>query len=149
LAYFLASVPVILAYNLIPGWVGLTLGVTFACGYVFAITAFAGALLPYRAKELYEASPGAKYKLGNVPWVTILGGLGGTLGMLMVLAFLFAPQLGVLGSWNFENFPSNLWAQIIAFGIILISLIWYLLVKRAQKSRGINVDYAFKEIPPE
>ncbi|RPH57522.1 MAG: APC family permease, partial [Chloroflexi bacterium] len=30
LAYFLASIPVILAYNLVGGWVGLTLGVTFA-----------------------------------------------------------------------------------------------------------------------
>ena len=30
LAYFLASIPIILAYNLVPGWVGLTLGVTFA-----------------------------------------------------------------------------------------------------------------------
>ena len=58
LAYFLASIPVILAYNLVPGWVGLTLGVTFGCGYVFVLTCIAGALLPYRAKELYEASPG-------------------------------------------------------------------------------------------
>jgi APA family basic amino acid/polyamine antiporter len=149
LAYFLASVPVILCYNLIPTWVGLTLGVTFGCGYVFAITALAGALLPYRAKELYEASPGAKYKLGNVPLVTVLGGLGAVLGMIMVLTFLFAPQLGVLGNWDFSSFPSNVWAQIIAFGIIIISLVWYILVKNAQKARGINVDYAFKEIPPE
>jgi hypothetical protein len=27
--------------------------------------------------------------------------------------------------------------------------VWYIAVKRAQKSRGIDVDYAFKEIPPE
>jgi amino acid transporter len=149
LAYFLASIPVILAYNLVPGWVGLTLGVTFGCGYVFVLTCIAGALLPYRAKELYEASPGAKYKLGSMPLITVLGVLGGVIGILMVAAFLLAPQLGILGNWNFENFPSNLWAQIIAFGIILISLVWYLLVKSAQKARGINVDYAFKEIPPE
>jgi amino acid transporter len=149
IAYFLASIPVILAYNLVPGWIGLTLGVTFGCGYVFVITCIAGALLPYRAKELYEASPGAKYKLGSTPMITVLGVLGGILGTLMVLAFLFAPQLGVLGNWNFENFPSGVWAQIIAFGIILISWIWYVLAKNAQKSRGINVDFAFKEIPPE
>ena len=67
----------------------------------------------------------------------------------MVLAFLTAPQLGILGNWNFENFPSNLWPQIIAFGIILISAIWYALSKSARKAHGINVDYAFKEIPPE
>jgi len=149
LAYFLASIPVILAYNLVGGWVGLTLGVTFGCGYVFVITCIGGMMLPTRAKEVYEASPGAKYKLGNTPWVVILGALGGIFGVFMVLAFLFAPQLGVLGNWDFSNFPTGLWAQIIAFGIIIVSGVWYLLVKQAQKSRGINVDYAFKEIPPE
>ena len=149
LAYFLASIPVILAYNLVPGWIGLTLGVTFGCGYVFVITCLAGALLPYRARELYEASPGSKYKLGNLPMITVLGILGGILGTIMVLAFLFAPQLGVLGNWNFENFPSGLWAQIIAFGIILVSAIWYIAVKNSRRSKGINVEFAFKEVPPE
>jgi len=215
LAYFLASIPVILAYNLVTqpfSWVSLTLGVTFACGYVFAITALAGALLPYRAKEVYDASPGAKYKVSGfvgllatligagafiwiawvlapqafpaspvldwivrigaivaviwflyplraqfkewlagkrMPWVTALGMLGGGLGMAMVLSFLLSPALYVLGSWDFADFPTHLWAQIIAFGMIIISLIWYLLVKNAQKKRGINVDFAFKEIPPE
>jgi len=145
LAYFLASIPVILAYNMVPGWVGLTLGVTFGCGYVFVITCIAGALLPYRAKELYEASPGAKYKIGNIPLITVMGILGGFLGILMVAAFLFAPQLGVLGTWSLAN-P---WPQVIAFGIILISAVWYFLAKASQKSKGINVDFAFKEIPPE
>ena len=149
IAYFLASVPVILAYNMVPGWIGLTLGVTFGCGYVFVITCLAGALMPYRAKELYEASPGSQYKLGGLPLVTVMGVLGGVLGTMMVAAFLFSPALGVLGNWNFEAFPSNLWAQIIAFAIILISLVWYIWVKNSQKTKGINVEYAFKEIPPE
>jgi uncharacterized oligopeptide transporter (OPT) family protein len=87
--------------------------------------------------------------LGKVPLLTIAGILGGVLATLMAAAFLFSPALGVLGNWNFADFPKNLWAQIIAFGIILISAIWYLLAKAAQKRRGINVDYAFKEIPPE
>lgn len=149
LVYFLASLPVIYAYNKVGGWIGLTLGVTFGCGYVFVVTALAAALLPYRAKDVYEASPGAAYKLGGYPLITVLGGLGAVLGTIMVLAFLFAPQLGVLGNWNFESFPSNLWAQIIAFGIIILAGVWYLVAKNSQKSRGVNVDYAFKEIPPE
>ncbi len=209
--YFLASIPVILAYNLVPGWVGLTLGVTFGCGYVFIITCLAGALLPYRAKDVYEASPGAKYKVNGLvaflftllgvvgfiwtswvlapqafasavliwivrlgaiaavvaflypmrghimawlrgekaPWLSALGMIGGGFGMAMVVAFLLSPALGVLGNWNFEDFPAGLWAQIIAFGIILLSGVWYLVVKNRQKTRGINVDFAFKEIPPE
>jgi len=210
-AYFLASIPVILAYNLVPGWVGLTLGVTFGCGYVFIITCLAGALLPYRAKDVYEASPGAKYtvnglvaflftllgvvgfiwtawmlapqafasailvwlvRLGAIaavvvflypmrghimawlrgekaPWLSALGMIGGGFGMAMVVAFLLSPALGVLGNWNFADFPKGLWAQIIAFGIIVVSAVWYLIVKNQQKTRGINVDFAFKEIPPE
>lgn len=212
LAYFLASLPVIWAYNKVGGWVGLTLGVTFACGYVFIITCLAGALLPYRAKDAYEASPGAKYMVNGfiailftllgvlaflgitwtltpqafpgitwliwlvdlgalvavilflypmrkqlsewitgkpAPWLSALGMIGGGFGMAMVVAFLLAPQLGILGNWNFSAGISGLWAQIIAFAIIIISAFWYLIYKSSQKTRGINVDYAFKEIPPE
>ncbi|MGA2821730.1 MAG: APC family permease [Anaerolineales bacterium] len=212
LAYFLASLPIILAYNLVHGWGGLTLGVTFGCGYVFIITCLAGALLPYRAKEVYEASPGAKYQVSGIvgiiatllgvaafiaiawvlapqafaaypvlawitrvvavlaviaflypmrtqlldwlsgkqmPWLSALGMLGGGFGMAMVVTFLLSPSLGVLGSWDFSAFPTKVWAQIIAIGILILSAIWYLIVKQTQKSRGINVDYAFKEIPPE
>jgi amino acid transporter len=210
--FFLCSIPVMIAYNLVPGWIGLTLGVTFGAGLGFAGTALAGALFPYRAKEVYAVSPGARFKVNGLigllfgligaasfigfgwvlapeafatsaflmwltrvlviggvilflrpfyayvpgwlkgepmPWPTALGLFGGGLGMGMVLAFLLAPQLGVLGVWDFSEFPTHLWAQIIAFAIILFCVIWYALTKRAQKARGINIEYAFKEIPPE
>ncbi len=215
LAYFLASIPVILGYNLLTkpfSWYSLTLGVTFGCGYVFIITCLAGALLPYRAKEVYEASPGAKFqvsgyvgllcsllgvagfiwiswmlapqafanyvvldwlvRLGSIvavlaflypmrkqlmewlngkpmPWLSALGMLGGGLGMAMVVTFLLSPALGILGNWDFTDFPTHVMAQVVAFGIIILSLLWYVFSKYMQKSKGINVDYAFKEIPPE
>jgi len=78
--YFVASLPVIWLYNnfvLTAGdgtettWTSLTLGVTFACGYVFVATALAGALMPFRAKAVYDASPGAKYTIGGLPAVTV------------------------------------------------------------------------------
>jgi len=84
-----------------------------------------------------------------MPWLSALGLLGGGFGMAMVVAFLLSPALGVLGNWNFTDFPKNLLAQIIALAIIIISAVWYLIVKARQKSKGINVEYAFKEIPPE
>ncbi|MFN3309385.1 MAG: APC family permease, partial [Anaerolineales bacterium] len=139
IAYFLASIPVILLYNLYGGWASLTLGVTFACGYVFASSSLAGAVFPFRAKEIYEVSPGAKYKLGNIPWVTILGALGAIFGFGMVLSYLLVPALGLTSPLAYS----------VVFGIIIFSALWYLIVKRAQKARGIDVDYAFKEIPPD
>jgi APA family basic amino acid/polyamine antiporter len=210
--FFVCSIPVIIAYNLVPGWIALTLGVTFGAGLGFAATALAGALFPYRAKEVYAGSPGAKYTVNSyvgmlmgvaglfafvwagwvlapqafanypvlmwltrlaalagavlfamlfreqipgwlkgerMPWPTALGLLGGGLGQAMVLAFLLAPALGVLGAWDFSAFPTHLWAQVIAFGLIAFCFVWYWLTKRQQKAKGINIDYAFKEIPPE
>lgn len=139
LAYFVASIPVILVYSLWGPWYALTLGVTFACGYVFVITCLAGALLPYRAKEVYEASPGSKYTLGGVPMVTVLGLIGFVFGAVMVLMFMLYPALGL---------TSQL-AYTVVFGVLVVSAVWYILAKNAQKARGINVEYAFKEIPPE
>jgi APA family basic amino acid/polyamine antiporter len=138
-AYFLASIPVILVYNLWGQWTALTLGVTFACGYVFVITALAGALMPFRAKALYDASPGAVYKFGNIPMVTIFGLIGALVGGVMVLMFMFYSALGL----------TSVLAYQVVFGVLGVSIIWYFLAKMIQRSRGINVDFAFKEIPPE
>jgi type III secretory pathway component EscT len=126
-------------YNLWDQWTALTLGVTFACGYVFVVICLAGALLPYRAKDLYEASPGARYTLGGVPLLTVLGILGTLLGAVFVLMFMFYDVLGLTSSL----------AYTVVFGVLLVSAIWYFLARSAQKARGINVDFAFKEIPPE
>jgi hypothetical protein len=53
--------------------------------------------------------------------------------------FMFDPRLGLTSPLAYG----------IVFGVLAVSAVWYFLVKNAQKSRGINVDYAFKEIPPE
>ena len=212
LAFLLASIPAILCYNLVPGWLALTLGVTFGGGLGFTGSALAGIFFPFKAKEAYDASPGAKYKVNpfvgmlfgvagivawiwsawvlaphafagstflialvrtaaivgvfaflwplrkqlsgwfhgeKMPWPTALGMLGGGLGMGMVLSFVLEPALGVIGNWDFSEFPTHLWAQLLAFGIILFCILWYAWTKRQQKKHGINIDFAFKEIPPE
>ena len=146
--YFLASLPVIWLYSNYSvddgaggqtTWTSLTLGVTFACGYVFVGTAIAGALLPYRAKALYEASPGAAYKFMGIPLVTIVGTLGALAGGYFIFLFLTNSTLGL---------TSDLAYKVVA-GILIFSLGWYVVTYLVRRSAGINVNYAFKEIPPE
>ncbi len=146
--YFLASLPVIYLYSNFAyansdgsttGWATITLGVTFGCGYVFVGTALAGALLPFRAKALYEASPGSAYKVGGVPLVTIVGLLGVAAGLWFLYEFLLSPELGM----------NSTLAYFVSGGIVLFALGWYLVTYFVRRSAGINVDYAFKEIPPE
>jgi APA family basic amino acid/polyamine antiporter len=147
LAYFLASIPVIILYNnFVFGtgddattWASLTLGVTFACGYVFVATALAGALLPFRAKALYEASPGSKFTIAGIPTVTIVGLLGFVTGCVFLFLFATDERLGL---------TSDL-AYMVVAGVLIVSAVWYIGTKLLRRSEGVNVDYAFKEIPPE
>jgi amino acid transporter len=223
--YFLISIPIFYFYSYKYGdFIALTLGVTFGCGYAFAMTALAGAFLPFRAKGLYDASPGSTYNVNGLlglllivigivtfvwstwslavifttdplnlpllvwvirlaalagagwvvyalrdqlprwaqgsqmPWLTALGVLGAGFGMAMVAAFLLKPDYFVLGIWSGLNTLLSgdvgagvfeLRAQLIALAMILVALVLYFWAKQAQRGRGINVDYAFKEIPPE
>ena len=142
IAYFLAAIPVIIAFNKHSDWVRWTLGVTFANGAVMTLSALAAALLPYRAAKLYEASPGAKYRLGNTPAVTLIGALGFLFGAFMVGAFLFVEELGL--AFTSDAFPYYIVAGTAAFGLIVY---WIMRTLKAQK--GIRVEYAFAEIPPE
>jgi amino acid transporter len=143
IAYFVAALPVIWGFNKVADWsTKWALGVTFANGAVMTLSALAAALLPYRAKKLYEASPGAKYKAGNVPLVTVLGALGFALGAFMVGAFLVRSELGLAFSIN--AFPYYIVAGTAVFGLLV-----YLVMRTVRAQKGIKVEYAFAEIPPE
>jgi amino acid transporter len=142
IAYFIAALPVIWGFNKVSSWTRWTLGVTFANGTVMVLSALAAALLPYRAKALYEASPGAKYKIGNTPTVTVVGILGFLLGGFMVVSFLFVKDLGLA----FSNDALPYW---IVVGTAAFGLAVYLIMRSVQRSKGIKVEYAFQEIPPE
>lgn len=146
--YFIASLPVIWLYSNFAygnadgsttGWATITLGVTFGCGYVFVGTALAGALLPFRAKALYEASPGSSYRVGGVPLVTIVGLIGAAAGLWFLYEFLLSPELGM----------NSTLAYTVSVGVVIFAIGWYLVTYFVRRSSGINVNYAFKEIPPE
>jgi amino acid transporter len=142
LAYFLAAIPVIWGFNKIGEWTRWTLGVTFANGAVMVLSALAAALLPYRAKQVYEASPGAKYMLGNTPLVTVIGALGFLLGGFMVASFLFVEELGLA----FTNDALPYW---IVVGTAALGLVVYVVMRQVRAGAGLKVEYAFREIPPE
>lgn len=142
LAYFVAAVPVILGFNLVSEWTRWTLGVTFANGAVMTLSALAAAMLPYRAAKLYEASPGAVYRIGNTPLVTVVGAIGFLFGAFMVGAFLFRPELGL--AYTADALP-----YLIVLGTALSGLVVYFVMRQYRANQGLKVEYAFAEIPPE
>jgi amino acid transporter len=137
--YFAFSIPVIVGYSYWGFWITLTLGVTFACGYVFILSTLSAALLPYRAKPVYEASPGAKYTLGGLPLVTIFGLIGFVFGIIAVVLFLTNDAYGLTGTTSY----------LIVGGVFVGCIVWYWINRAYNKSKGIDVNYAFLEVPPE
>ncbi len=137
LAYFVAAIPVIWLYNYNGNWVSWTLGVTFACGYVFVVSLVAAALLPYRAPEAYRAAPN-KTILG-IPAVTVLATIGCAAGAAMCISFLTVSKLGLTGSKPYE----------IVVGVIVFSAVVYYAMQAWNRSRGIDSSFAFKALPPE
>ena len=101
--YFAFSVPVIIGYSYWDQWFSLTLGVTLACGYVFILSTLAAALLPFRAKPLYEASPGVKYTIGGFPLVSIFGFIGFVFGIIAVTLFLTNDAYGLTGTTPYRD----------------------------------------------
>lgn len=139
LIYFALGCVAILGYNYWTQWYSMTLGVTLACGYVFTISCLAAALLPFRAKALYEASPGAKYTLGGFPLVTIFGVIGFVFGLWALIMFLTNSAYGLTGTTPY----------LVVAGIFVVCLIGYWIGRAYNKGKGIDVNYAFLEVPPE
>jgi basic amino acid/polyamine antiporter, APA family len=139
LIYFLLGVLWLIGYTYIGSWAKLTLGVTFAAGYVFVVSALAAALLPFRAKALYEAAPGSQYRLFGIPWVTILGLIGFVLGVIASAMFMIKPNYGLKSTLGY----------IIVAGVFIACLAAYWITRDYQKGKGIDLSYAFLEVPPE
>lgn len=144
LAYFIASIPVIFAYNLVSDWsTKWALGVTFANGLTLTLSGLAAALLPYRARAIYAASPGARYRLLGIPAVTLIGGLGFAFGMFQVICFLSVAGLGL------SLAAAGLTPYMLVVGSLLLGAIVYWLMRYTRARKGVDVRYAFSSVPAE
>jgi amino acid transporter len=117
------------------------LGALLAQIAAFILVSAAGIAFPYRLKDLWE-SAGGRRVLG-VPAVA-LAGVGGViaLGALLIL-FIFnksiSAQFAVTAHLSIE----------FMVGVIIAGILWYIGAYLVNKRRGINLNLAYKEIPPE
>jgi amino acid transporter len=108
---------------------------------VFAVTAISAILLPYRKRVqgVWVASPYSQWKLAGIPVVTI-GGLVYFAYVLILLyyAFLSPNTRDVTGK--------NLFVFV---GVWIIGFAWFMFWRYRSMKADINIDLAFKELPPE
>jgi amino acid transporter len=106
----------------------------------YILDSIAGIVFPYRMKEVYSASPIAKYKIGGLPAIVICG-IGGVVFSLFLLYFYATvPGLGL------QN-PTSVG---IVFVVYIVLLAYYYITRWYRKKyQGIDIDLAFKQVPPE
>ncbi len=138
------------AYN-VGGFISVTLAATQAIAIMYFGTSIAAIILPYKKKELYEASPIAKMKVAGVPLITVAGLIfGGFLAFLLV-EWMFDPWLNTGGEGaglygiSFKNTNSIIFL-LVCYGL---SAAIYYGFKARRKSEGIDMDKVQTEIPVE
>ena len=143
-------VSLLYAYN-IGGFISVTLAATQAIAIMYFGTAIAAIILPYKKKELFEASPIAQMKIAGIPIITIAGVIfAAFLGFLLVEWF-FDPWL------NTDGTPPGLYGISLAnTNSVIFLLVTYGLAaaiyygfKARRRTEGIDLDKVQAEIPVE
>ncbi len=99
-------------------------------------------LFPFRKKKIFEASPIAKYKLGGMPWLSILGVLSLIVNLYIAYIFVAGP------SFTGVTAPTTSSIEFV-LGIFLACLVVYLIAWGIRRSQGIDLKLSFSEVPPE
>ncbi len=138
------------AYN-VGGFISITLAATQAIAIMYFGTAIAAIVLPYKKKELFEASPIAQMKVFGIPLITVAGVIFASFLGFLLVEWFFDPWLNTGGEGaglygiSFKNTNSIVFL-LVCYGL---SAAIYYGFKSYRKKGGIDMDKVQTEIPVE
>jgi amino acid transporter len=105
----------------------------------FMVVALCGIIVAYRRRELYDRAPISRKWIAGIPVLTIVGVIA-----LAVYILFFYPLAtnDTLGA----NSSTGWWATAIiaSLGIVIFPISYFF-----NKSRGVDLNLAYRELPPE
>ncbi|MCC7162530.1 MAG: APC family permease [Anaerolineae bacterium] len=142
-------VSVLYVYNIFD-FATFTLCSTLVIAVTFLGTTIAAIILPYTKKDLYEASPIAKYKIAGIPFITVAGVIFGAFLVFLLYQWLLDPNAlyGIGYSIN-EAGLKNLNSLIFMGAMYLLAIVIYIGARMYRKQQGVDLDNVYKEIPVE
>lgn len=116
--------------------------------FPIALVGISAIVMPRLRPHLYRKSP-ADWKLAGIAILPIAGA-GTTLGaaFLVFLALHFHTNLGIADTSATAGLTYYQLEWISPIVVFIVSAVWYFTVRAARRSEGINVDLAYKAIPP-
>lgn len=123
-------------YSTLTGIFGFVLG--------FIVVSIAAIAFPYRLPEVFESSP-VRWRVGGIPVMSIVGVLSLVACVAAAIIYLRDPFAGLQHADG-----SYYWTRILYnVAIFLAGPVIYFVAKLVNRSRGVDIDRRFAEIPVE
>jgi APA family basic amino acid/polyamine antiporter len=142
LLMLIPSIPIAYFYAYNTEFYSWTLAATFVIAVTFAGSAIAAAVLPWRKREIYQASPIARYTVAGVPLVTVTA-----VGFLVILGFaIYEWSTNAVYGIDWTNFRNSFYYMFALYGLALAIYVGSRIYRRSQ---GIDMSMVHSEIPAE
>ncbi len=126
--------------NIYGGLGNYLLNILTVMGIAFTLVAVAAMVAPFRKPDLHAQAPGwARYKIGPVPLISIIGFVAAGSWVFVIFAALTTGFSGTMG-----------WVPMLeAFSAPALAVVWWVVAYFYRRSQGIHLERLFEEIPPE
>jgi basic amino acid/polyamine antiporter, APA family len=119
----------------------------------FIVTSLAAVVMPYRLRDVFEASP-VSWRIGRMPIMSVVGALSLAACAFMAWAYLKDPLSGLSATPKHEG--GGIFLESRSFNMFLLNilifvsgLVIYYVARAIRRRDGIDLDSTFKEIPVE
>ena len=129
-----------LLLTLYAGVVFSQINITLILILLYAFVGLSQMVLPYRRKNIFDLSPYKNSKIAGVPTMTIVGAVNFVVFMILSAFCLYYPSL---------SGPTGASAMAFMFGMFVLGVLIFYASWFYNKRKGIPVELAYKEIPPE
>src|SRR6266446_898708 len=127
-----------------PDFTSVFLDATAVLALTFLATVVAAIILPWRRKDLYEASPIARFKIAGVPLITVVGVITGLFLLFMLYQWSFNGD-NLYGT-SLQKTPNSV---IYFVATYVVAVVIYVVAFYVRRRQGIDLNRIHHEIPVE
>src|ERR1700688_3627762 len=138
------SIVISAIYAYKPSFTSVFLDATAVLALTFFATTVAAIILPWRRKDLYDASPIANYKIAGIPTITLVGVI--TCAFLLFMLWEWSFNSADLYGTTFSSTPNSVYYFLATY---IAAVVIYVVARVVRKRQGIDLARIHHEIPVE